>query len=101
MKIDKNVKKDEFIGRKIERLYEMLQDPKLEVGPGDNGGIRFETEYSAMTLEEDDLWCEHKSAHDETEDFHGPTPDHPDTTRHFTWCDDCDEEIEPEEPDYE
>lgn len=83
-------------------LYEMLQEDDLTVEPGDNAGIRFETKWSAILLDPTDgLYCEHKSAHADSYDTPGPTPDHPDHTTYGTYCDDCREWLEPEEPDYD
>lgn len=90
----------DLLGETLKSLYEMLQDPELEISPSDNGGILFETKFHAVELDQEDgLFCLHKTIEQESQDYPGPTPDHPDTTRYFDWCDTCKEEQEPEEPE--
>lgn len=98
----KKTDEKDFVGEKVITLYDMLKDPELTIEPADDGGIRFETKFAAMVLDETDgLYCEHKSAHADSWDTPGPTPDHPDTTHHGVYCDECNEWLEPEEPDYD
>lgn len=101
MQIEK-AKDGDLIGETLKSLYEMLADPTLKISPGENGGIWFETEFNAVEVDQEDgLYCTHKTTEQESQDYPGPTPDHPDTTRYYTWCDCCKEEIEPEEPEDE
>lgn len=89
----------DVIGTLQKTLYEIMLDPELKVEPTDNGGIRFEGQWESVVVEDDTLYCEHKSAHQESQDSPGPTPDHPDSTRYFTWCDGCETELEPDDPE--
>jgi len=91
----------DLIGTMTKTLYEVLLDPELKVEPSDNGGIRFEGKYESLVVEDDTLYCEHKSAEWTSEDHYSSNPDAPATTRWFTWCGGCETELEPDEPDDE
>lgn len=93
------VKDDDLVGIITKTLYGVLQDPELKIEPSDGGGIRFEGKYESIVLEDDTLYCEHKSAEWTSEDHYSSNPDAPATTRHFTWCGGCETELEPDEPD--
>lgn len=94
-------KEGDLLNETLKSLYEMLSDKSLEIRPSDNGGILFETQFNAIEVDTDSVYCTHKTLERESVDTPGPTPDHPDSTRYFNWCDCCKEEIEPEEPDYD
>lgn len=95
------VKDGDLFNETVKSLYEMLKDPDLEISPGENGGILFETKFNAIEVDEEGAICLHKTIERESEDHHGPTPDHPDTTSYYNWCDCCKEVQEEEEPDHE
>lgn len=86
-------------GEILKTLYSMLSDPSLEVSVSEFGNVLFETEFHSIEVEEEGTYCNHKDVVQESEDRHGPTPDHPDTTVYFEWCNSCKTRLPDMEPD--
>lgn len=95
------VKDGDIISPVLQTLYEMFRDDQTTAAPSDNGGIVFENQWHSIEVDDDQVYCNHKTIERESQDHPGPTPDHPDTTTYYNWCDSCKTVIEPEEPDHE